>query len=148
MKRVLPFLVIVAGIICASLAEAKGGRHSHIGQLLRMETVRCGPDDVGGLSKAIFGGQVPVPAQEERLCPEYILQSEGLYYRIRPKDHKHPPLLPIGEQAQFRFQKDRLLLQIEDFDDQTYEFSVLAIIPENHGESVWPSTHVIIGPPQ
>jgi hypothetical protein len=146
MKRAFLILAMIVGIACVSLSQAKDRHQNHIGQLLRMETVRCGPDDVGALSKAIFGG--PVPGPEERLCPEYILQSEGLYYRIRPRDHKHPALLPLGEQAQFHFQKDRMLLQIEDFDDETYEFSVLAIIPENHSESLLPPTHIVIGPPQ
>jgi hypothetical protein len=63
----------------------------------------------------------------------YVLRSEGLYYRIRSRDRKHPVLLPIGEQAQFHLQRDRLLLQVEDFDSKAYEFSVLAIVPENHG---------------
>ena len=146
MKRALPVFLIAINVLCMQSAQAKNRRENHIGQLLRMETVHCGPEDVSGLSKAIFGG--PVPGPEERLCPEYILQSEGLYYRIRPRNHKHAALLPIGEQAQFRFHKDRMLLQIEDFDDQTYEFTVLAIIPENHIQSFSSSTHVVIGPPQ
>lgn len=146
MKKVFPVSLILASFLLALVANAKDRQRNHIGQLLRMETVHCGPEDVSGLSKAIFGG--PVPGPEQRLCPEYILQSEGLYYRIRPRNHKHAALLPIGEQAQFRFQKDRMLLQIEDFDDQTYEFTVLAIIPENHSQSFSSSTHVVIGPPQ
>lgn len=146
MKKPLPAALILATLLCVPVVHARGRRNNHLGQLLSMETVQCGPEDVGAVSKAIFGG--PVPGPEGRLCPEYILQSEGLYYRIRPRDHKHPPLLPIGEQAQFHFQKDRLLLQIEDFDSQIYEFSVLAIIPENHSESFRPPTHVILGPPQ
>lgn len=146
MKKAFLIVAVIVSIGSVSLSLAKSRHQNHIGQLLRMETVRCGPDDVGALSKAIFGG--PVPGPEERLCPEYILQSDGLYYRIRPRDHKHPALLPLGEQAQFHFQKDRMLLQIEDFDDQTYEFSVLAIIPENHSESLWPPAHIVIGPPQ
>ncbi len=146
MKRALPVFLIVINVLCLQSSHAKNRKQNHIGQLLRMVTVHCGPDDVNGLSKAIFGG--PVPGPQERLCPEYILQSEGLYYRIRPRDHKHPALLPIGEQAQFHFEKDRMLLQIEDFDDQTYEFAVLAIIPENHSQSFSSSTQVVIGPPQ
>src|SRR5215467_7766013 len=130
MTRALLPALLLASLVCVPVAHGRGRRNNHTGQLLSMETVHCGPDDAGALSKAIFGG--PALGPEDRPCPEYILQSEGLYYRIRPRDHKHPPVLPIGEQAQFHFQKDRLMLQIEDFDDQTYEFSVLAIIPENH----------------
>lgn len=146
MRKVSLVLTIFVTVVSVGSVQAKSRRQNHIGQLLTMETVHCGPDDASALSKAIFGG--PVPGPEERLCPEYILQSEGLYYRIRPRDHKHPALLPIGEQAQFHFEKDRMLLQIEDFDDQTYEFSVLAIIPENHSQSLLPPTHVVIAPPQ
>ena len=145
MKKALFVLLVLC--LAVSVLHAKS-RHNHTGQLLRMESVHCGPDDGGGVSKAISGAALPVPGQEERLCPEYILQSEGLYYRIRPRDHKHPVLLPIGEPAQFHFQKDRLLLQIEDFDKATYEFTVLAIIPENHSESSWPRTNVVVGPEQ
>jgi len=146
MKRVLLVAAILASLLRVPVADARGRRNNHTGQLLRMETVHCGLDDVGPVSKAIFGGQVPGP--EERLCPEYILESEGLYYRIRPRDHKHPPLLPIGDQAQFHFEKDRMLLQIEDFDDRTYEFSVLAIVPENHSQSFSSPAHVVVSPPQ
>ena len=145
MKRA--FFILLILFLSAPVLHGKSHRN-HTGQLLRMETVRCGPDDGGGVAKAIFGAQVPGPGQEERLCPEYILQAEGLYYRIRPRDHKHPVLLPIGEEAQFHFQKDRMVLQIEDFDEATYEFTVLAIIPADHGESFWPRTQVMIGPPQ
>jgi len=48
---------------------------------------------------------------EEVLCQEYVLQTERLIYRIRPRDQKHPALLPIGEQAQFRMNKDRMVLR-------------------------------------
>lgn len=145
MKRALFVLIVLC--FAVSVLHAKN-RHNHTGQLLRMESVHCGPDEGNGVSKAIFGAPLPSPGDEEKVCPEYILQSEGLYYRIRPRDHKHPVLLPIGEQAQFHFQKDRLLLQIEDFDNAIYEFTVLAIIPENHSESSWPRTNVIVRPEQ
>jgi hypothetical protein len=31
-----------------------------------------------------------------------VLQTDKMVYRIRPRDEKHPALLPVGEQAQFR----------------------------------------------
>ena len=83
-----------------------------------MESVSCVPND-GGVAKASFGPHMPVPVEDEKLCPEYILRSEGLPYRIRPRDHKHSVLLPMGEQAQSHFQKDRQALQIEDLNNAT-----------------------------
>ena len=48
------------------------------------------------------------------LCQEYLMQSDSVIYRIRPRDEKHPVLLPVGQKAQFRIQKDKMLLQVED----------------------------------
>ncbi|MGZ4813757.1 MAG: hypothetical protein ACXVZV_00005, partial [Terriglobales bacterium] len=50
----------------------------------------------------------------EMLCQEYVLRSERVLYRIRPRDEKHPVLLPIGEDAEFRLQKDKLYLKVAE----------------------------------
>jgi hypothetical protein len=129
MKRALIVVVMFTAVL-----NAKNASRNRLGILLRMESVPCGAVEASGFSKALLGAPMPTPGQEDRLCQEYVLRSEGLYYRIRSRDRKHPVLLPIGEQAQFRLHRDRMLLQVEDADSKTYEFSVLAILPENHGE--------------
>jgi hypothetical protein len=64
------------------------------------------------------------------LCQEYILQSDKIIYRIRPKDDKHPVLLPIGETAEFRLHKDKLLLRVpESSDDKEREYIVVSMTP-------------------
>jgi hypothetical protein len=63
------------------------------------------------------------------LCQEYVLQSERVIYRIRPRDEKHPVLLPVGEQAQFRLQKDKMILRVEDLDDKDREYIVVSMTP-------------------
>src|SRR5215467_4069030 len=123
---------LVVVVMFAAALAAKNVPRSHVGELLSMESVDCGPAETGAIGNALMGAPQPVEIQQERLCAEYILHSEGLYYRIRSKDRKHPALLPIGEQAQFHLEKGRMLLQVEDFDQQVYQFSVLAIIPEAH----------------
>jgi hypothetical protein len=50
-------------------------------------------------------------------------------YRIRPRDEKHPVLLPVGQKAQFRIQKDKMLLQVEDGDSKEREYSVVSMTP-------------------
>jgi len=129
MKRALIVVVMLTAVL-----SAKNASRNRRGVLLRMESVPCGMVQASGFSKALLGAPEPAPVQDDRLCQEYVLRSEALYYRIRSRDRKHPVLLPIGEQAQFHLHRDRMLLQIEDFDSKTYEFSVLAIVPENHGE--------------
>jgi len=47
---------------------------------------------------------------QELLCQEYVIQTDQVLYRIRPKDDKHPLLLPIGQNAQFRLEKNKMLL--------------------------------------
>jgi hypothetical protein len=50
-------------------------------------------------------------------------------YRIRPKDDKHAVLLPIGQSAQFRLEKNKMLLRIEGTDSKEREYLVLSIKP-------------------
>lgn len=131
MKRTLAAFVIFTAVL-----NAKEPPRNHQGVLLRMESVACGPSESNPVGNAIFGRPTVSDPSEERFCPEYILRSEGLLYRIRQRAGKHSNLLPIGATAQFRFNKFRMLLQVEDFDGRDYEFHVMAIIPENHGDSV------------
>jgi len=67
----------------------------------------------------------------ELLCQEYVLQSDRVIYRIRPKDEKHPVLLPVGEQAQFRMDKDKMILRVEDLDDKDRQYSVTSMKPRD-----------------
>jgi hypothetical protein len=38
-------------------------------------------------------------------------------------------LLPVGQKAQFRIQKDKMLLQVEDVDSKEREYSVVSMTP-------------------
>lgn len=66
---------------------------------------------------------------QETLCQEYVLRSRRITYRIRPKDDIHPSLLPIGETAEFRIHKDKLLLRVPDVDGKEREYIVLSMTP-------------------
>jgi hypothetical protein len=63
------------------------------------------------------------------LCQEYLLQTNRIIYRIRPKDDKHPALLPVGEKAQFHIEKDHMKLRVEDLDDKEREYVVVSMTP-------------------
>lgn len=54
-----------------------------------------------------------------------------MIYRIRPRDDKHPALLPIGENAQFRLQKDKMLLMVEGFDSKERDYIVVSMTPRS-----------------
>jgi hypothetical protein len=85
-------------------------------------------------SKTVAGELLGTDGQhkktQEVLCQEYVLQAERVVYRIRPKDDKHPVLLPIGETAQFRIHKDKLILRVaESGDEKEREYIVVSMTP-------------------
>src|SRR5258708_14791815 len=68
---------------------------------------------------------------QELLCQEYIVQADRIVYRIRPKDDKHPALQPIGETAQFRIHKDKLILRVPEADGKEREYIVVSMTPSH-----------------
>src|SRR6266705_1324610 len=107
--------ILVTAILLTSLCYAKEPKHYQTGTLLQMDSVACGVDEKDGksLTGEMLGTDSGSKKTHELLCQEYLLQSEHVIYRIRPRDEKHPVLLPVGEQAQYRIQKDKMLLRRE-----------------------------------
>jgi hypothetical protein len=114
-----------------SLAQAKEPRPRQNGKLLQMESVACGVDENSGKSLAgeLIGTDSAHKKTHELLCQEYVLESDKVIYRIRPKDEKHPVLLPVGEKAQFRMEKDKMILRVEDLDDKDRAYTVVSMTP-------------------
>ena len=77
----------------------------------------------------------PLLSTHELLCQEYTLQSDKANYPIRPRDEKHPVLLPVGEQAQFRMEKNKMRLRVEDLDNKDREYVVISMIPREDSSS-------------
>ena len=101
------------------------------GKLLRMDSSSCGTSEKGSKTVAgeIFGTDGQHKQTQDLLCQEYILQGDHVIYRIRPKDDKHPVLLPIGETAQFRINKDKLILRVPEVNDKEHEYIVVSMTP-------------------
>src|SRR5437016_14473846 len=122
---------LAACLVFAGVCAAKEHDYQK-GTLLRMDSTSCGMQEKG--SKSITGELLGTDAQskktQEVLCQEYVLQTNRVVYRIRPKDDKHPVLLPIGEAAQFRIHKDKLILRVaEGGDDKEREYIVVSMTP-------------------
>ena len=124
------FLAIV---LLAALAQAKEPKHFQSGKLLKMQSVKCGTDEKNGKSVAgeMLGTDSSHMKTHELLCQEYVLETDNLLYTIRPKDDKHPVLLPVGEKAQFRLDKDKMLLRVEDLDDKERQYVVVSMLPKD-----------------
>ena len=125
--RTLVVCLLFAGIGVCSAKEHDYQK----GKLVRMDSSSCGTQEKGSKTVAgeIFGTDGQHKQTQEMLCQEYILQSEHVIYRIRPKDDKHPVLLPIGEVAQFRINKDKLILRVPEVNDKEHEYIVVSMTP-------------------
>jgi hypothetical protein len=123
----------LAILLVAAVAVAKEPRHYQSGKLLKMESVMCGTDEKNGKSLAgeMIGTDSSHKKMRELLCQEYILQTDKLTYTIRPRDDKHPALLPVGEKAQFRIDNDKMRLRVEDMDDKEREYVVVSMVPRD-----------------
>ena len=123
--------VLAACLMFAGICTAKEHSDYQKGTLLRMDSTSCGMQEKG--SKSVTGELLGTDAQskktQEVLCQEYVLQTDRVVYRIRPKDDKHPALLPIGETAQFRIHKDKLILKVAEADDKEREYIVVSMAP-------------------
>src|SRR5229473_4352556 len=131
------FKVFMAAVLLVSLAHAKEPKHYQSGVLLQMDSVECGFDENSGKSFAgeVLGTDSAHKKTHALLCQEYLLQSDSVIYRIRPVDEKHPVLLPVGQTAQFRIHKDKMLLQVEDADAKEREYSVVSMTPRAERKS-------------
>jgi len=122
---------LISAFLLIALAQAKDVKVHESGTLLQMNSVECGFDQKSAKS---FAGELLGTDSEHRktyqlLCQEYVLRSDRLDYHIRPRNEKHPVLLPVGGRVQFRMVKDKMRLRIEDLDDKEREYVVVSMIP-------------------
>ena len=130
-------ILLVFGVASVA-AHAKQPHHYQSGKLLQMNAVPCGmaEKDAKTLTGELLGTDSAHKKTEEVLCQEYVLETETVTYRIRPKDDKHPVLLPVGQHAQFFLEKDKMKLRVEDLDDKEREYSVVSMMPREESTAV------------
>jgi hypothetical protein len=123
--------VVLVSVLFSATAYAKELKAYQSGKLLQMDSVNCGMDEKDAKSFAgeVIGTDSGHKQTQELLCQEYVLQTDRTIYRIRPKETKHPVLLHVGEQAQFRLEKDKMLLLVETLDNKEREYIVVSMTP-------------------
>src|ERR1700721_2927424 len=128
MRRI--FTLAALALVALPL-QAKDKHAYEKGVLKQMESSSCGYAEKDGktLAGEILGTDGQHKNTKQVLCQEYTLQTERITYRIRPKDDKHPALLPIGETAEFRIHKDKLLLRVIESEDKEREDQVVSMTP-------------------
>lgn len=118
-------------MLWAVAAYAKEPKTYQTAKLLQMNSVNCGTTEKDATSPLgeIIGTDNHNRKNEQVLCQEYVLQADALVYHIRPLDQKHPALLPIGSNAQYRIDKDKMMLRIEGVQDKELRYTVVSIAP-------------------
>lgn len=126
-------------VVLVGVVQAKDKPVFEKGVLLQMDSASCGYAEKDGktLAGQILGTEGQHKNTKELLCQEYVLKSDRVIYRIRPKDDKHPSLLPVGETAEFRLHKDKMILRVAEADGKEREYFVVSMTPradvaENH----------------
>ena len=121
-------ILAAALFLAASSAFAKEPVFHQQGTITAMDGVECGVDENSGKSFGeVLGTDGAHKKTRQLLCQEYVLKTDRVLYRIRPRDEKHPMLLPVGERAEFRIKKDKLLLAVPELDGKEREYSVTSM---------------------
>ena len=122
--------VIALGVAVPSLARAKDPPPYQSGKLLQMNSVHCGTaqkSDICVLGE-IIGTDNRNTKTQTSSARNTSCKTDSVDYHIRPRDEKHPDILPIGSLAQFRIEKDKLILRAEGTDKERQYF-VVSITP-------------------
>jgi hypothetical protein len=134
-KTIAAVALLILFVPSIAMAKEKKGQR---GMLENMQAVPCGAKERGvtGLGSMWASVGVAHVDSNEKLCPQYLLRTDEMDYRIRPLDTKHAVVLPVGHEAEFRIKKDRLYLRVVDGDKKTLEYQVVAMQPpENKVEN-------------
>lgn len=125
-------LLLCAFVGLASVLYAKEPRAYQLAKIVKMDSVKCGTSEKDATSIAEeMRNDAGNKRTQEVLCQEYVLQTERVTYRIRPRSEKHPALLPVGDAAQFRLQKGEMLLRVENLDGKEREYKVVSMTPRS-----------------
>jgi len=117
--------------LCAMPAGAGKKKQVERGMIEKMEAVPCGAKEKGitGVGSVFASAGIEHVNSDEKLCPQYLLLSDEMEYHIRPMDKKHPVILPVGQEAEFRIDKDRLYLKVSEGDRKNRPYQVVAMKP-------------------
>jgi len=134
--------LFLCALLLSSLAFAKEPKAYQSGKLLQMDSVDCGMVEKDGQSLAgeMLGTDSGNKKTHQLMCQEYVLQTDKVIYRIRPRDEKHLVLLPLGEKVQFRIQKDKMLVRREDLDSKERAYLVVSMTPRTDSSTAEAST--------
>ena len=133
-RAALIFALVLFVSIPLSAGDSHKKKQPARGMLEKMEAVPCGAKERGltGLGSVFGSVGVQHVNSDEKLCPQYLFRTDEMEYEIRPMDHKHPVVLPVGHEAEYTIKDDHMSLKVPDGDRKKREYQVVAAKPMNH----------------
>jgi hypothetical protein len=137
----LPLIAMLA-LLMAVPTFAHDKKKKDRAMIEKMEAVPCGAKERGltGLGSVFASVGVTSVNSDEKLCPQYLLRTDEMEYHVRPLDHKHPVLLPIGKEAEYKLAKDKFDLSIPDGDHKVRHYQVVSMKPIDHSATPAPES--------
>jgi hypothetical protein len=130
---------VLIATMCLTLAIPVFAKKKHAQRAMieKMEAVPCGAKEHGltGLGSIWASVGATHIDSDEKLCPQYLLRTDDMEYHVRPLDHKHPRLLPIGQEGEFKIDKDVLEMKIPDGDHKKRRYQVVAMKSIDHSDA-------------
>jgi hypothetical protein len=128
--------LILGFVLVAAVPLSAGGKKKNQPEramLEKMEAVPCGATEKGvtGLGTVWASAGITHVNSDEKLCPQYMVLTDEMEYHIRPTDTKHPIVLPVGHEIEFKIKKDRMFVKVADSDGKTRTYLVVAMKPAN-----------------
>jgi hypothetical protein len=132
MKRELRSMLVAMLALLAALPAGAGGKKKKVkprGMLERMESVPCGAKQrgVNGLGSIWASVGITHVNSNEKLCPQYLVRTDDMDYEIRPTDSKHPAVLPVGREIEFKIKNDKMVVRVVDGDKKTHNYLIVAM---------------------
>ena len=126
--------VLLLALVWAVPLSAHGNKKKNNmkrGILEKMESVPCGAKQTGlsGLGTLWGSAGITHVNSNEKLCPQYLLRTDEMDYEIRPLDLKHATILPIGQEGEFKINRNEMIFIIADQKARNYE--VVSMNPAN-----------------
>ena len=130
-------LITMFALIFAVPAFAGDKKHANRAMIEKMDAVACGAKERGltGLGSVFASIGATHVDSDEKLCPQYLLRTDDMEYQIRPLDHKHPVILPVGKEGEFKISKDVMEMRIPDGDHKKRRYQVVGMKPIDHSSA-------------
>ena len=132
--------VLITLVLVSAVPLSAGDKKKHQPDralLEKMEAVPCGAKQKGLAGLGSFWASIGIThvTSDEKLCPQYLLRTDEMDYRIRPTDLRHPAVLPIGHEVVFKIKNDHMLVKDPEGDKETRSYQVVAMEPATTPEN-------------